>query len=173
MADKNTIKDLLADEIKDLYSAEKQLTKAIPKMAKGATDATLKDAFTAHLKETQEQVTRLERAAELLGISPAGKKCVGMEGCIKEGAEALEEEGNDAVLDLGLIGAGGRVEHYEMAGYMTAISLAQQLGAANVVALLGESLKEEEAADKKLRQIGATLMKAAPKSSEVAAARPA
>jgi ferritin-like metal-binding protein YciE len=165
VADKNSIKDLLTDEIKDLYSAEKQLTKAIPKMAKGASDPSLKAAFTAHLKETQDQVARLEKAAELLEAKPTGKKCVGMEGCIKEGAEALEEEGNESVLDLGLIGAGGRVEHYEMAGYMTAISLAQLLGETEVVALLKQSLAEEEAADKKLRQIGSGLGKAAPKAA--------
>jgi ferritin-like metal-binding protein YciE len=162
MADKNSIKDLLADEIKDLYSAEKQLTKAIPKMAKGSNNAALKAAFTAHLAETEKQVTRLERAAELLEIKPTGKKCVGMEGCISEGAEALGEDGDEAVLDLGLIGAGGRVEHYEMAGYMTAISLAQRLGASQVVDLLKQSLAEEETADKKLRQIGAAIIKGAP-----------
>jgi ferritin-like metal-binding protein YciE len=162
MADKNAIQDLLSDEIKDLYSAEKQLTKAIPKMAKGSNDASLKAALTAHLKETHDQVTRLEKAAELLGIKPTGKKCVGMEGCIKEGAEALEEEGNEAILDLGIIGAGGRVEHYEMAGYMTAIGLAQRIGAGEVVALLKQSLAEEETADKKLRQIGASISRTAP-----------
>jgi ferritin-like metal-binding protein YciE len=161
MADKNTVKDLLTDEIKDLYSAEKQLTKAIPKMAKGSSDATLKEAFTAHLKETQGQVARLEEVAKLLDIKPTGKKCVGMEGCISEGAEALEEEGEDAILDLGLIGAGTRVEHYEMAGYMTAISLAQKLGAKEVVGLLTESLTEEQNAEKKLRQISATLLRTA------------
>ena len=161
MADKNTVKDLLTDEIKDLYSAEKQLTKAIPKMAKGSTDATLKEAFTAHLKETQGQVARLEEVAKLLDIKPTGKKCVGMEGCISEGAEALEEEGEDAILDIGLIGAGTRVEHYEMAGYMTAISLAQKLGAKEVVGLLTESLTEEQNAEKTLRQISATLLKTA------------
>src|SRR6202789_1967977 len=102
MTDKNTIKDLLTDEIKDLYSAEKQLTKAIPKMVKGSNDSSLKEAFSAHLNETQEQVTRLEKVGELLGIKVTGKKCVGMEGCIQEGAEALEEQGEDAVLDLGI-----------------------------------------------------------------------
>jgi ferritin-like metal-binding protein YciE len=161
MADKNTVKDLLADEIKDLYSAEKQLTKAIPKMAKGSNDPSLKEAFTAHLKETQGQVIRLEEVAKLLDIKPTGKKCVGMEGCISEGAEALDEEGNDAILDLGLIGAGARVEHYEMAGYMTAISLAQKLGVKDVVALLTASLTEEQNAEKKLRQISTTLLKGA------------
>ncbi len=166
MADKNTVKDLLTDEIKDLYSAEKQLTKAIPKMAKGSSDATLKEAFTAHLKETQGQVARLEEVAKLLDIKPTGKKCVGMEGCISEGAEALEEEGEDAILDIGLIGAGTRVEHYEMAGYMTAISLAQELGAKEVVGLLTESLTEEQNAEKTLRQISATLLKQHRRSNE-------
>ena len=165
MADKKSIKDLLADEIKDLYSAEKQLTKAIPKMAKGSTDANLKAAFTAHLKETQDQVARLEQAATLLGLKPTGKKCVGMEGCIAEGSEALEEEGVESILDLGLIGAGTRVEHYEMAGYLTAISLAQRLGQTEVVNLLKQSLAEEEAAEKKLRQISSVLMKSAPTES--------
>src|SRR5271155_4867325 len=119
MSELNSVKDLLTDEIKDLYSAEKQLTKAIPKMAKGSNDPDLKQALSTHLKETEGQVARLERIAEILEIKPAGKKCVGMEGCIREGAEALAEEGEENVLDLGIIGAGTRVEHYEMAGYMT------------------------------------------------------
>ncbi len=165
MPDKNTIKDLLGDEIKDLFSAEKQLTKAIPKMAKGSHDPALKEAFASHLKETQGQVTRLEQAGQILGIKVTGKKCVGMEGCIKEGAEALEEEGENIILDLGLIGAGSRVEHYEMAGYMTAISLAKKLGAGEVVTLLAASLGEEEAAEKKLRTIASGLIKGAPKEA--------
>jgi ferritin-like metal-binding protein YciE len=162
MANKNTLKDLLTDEIKDLYSAEKQLTKAIPKMAKGSHNPALKEAFLGHLEETKQQVIRLEEVAKLLDCKPTGKKCVGMEGCIGEGAEALEEDGNVDVLDLGLVGAGGRVEHYEMAGYMTAISLAQRMGAKEVVALLMESLKEEREADKKLRTIADSLMKSVP-----------
>src|SRR5580698_5162601 len=162
MAEKRTVQDLLTDEIKDLYSAEKQLTKAIPKMAKGSSDENLGAAFSSHLKETEEQVKRLERAGEILGISLRGKKCVGMEGCIQEGAEALEEDGDANVLDLGLVGAGTRVEHYEMAGYMTAISLAQRLGSRDVVELLKASLAEEQAADEKLRTIGAQLLKSAP-----------
>ena len=162
MADKKTIKDLLEDEIKDLYSAEKQLTKAIPKMAKGSNDPALQTAFRDHLKETEKQVTRLEEAARLLEFKPGGKKCMGMEGVIKEGAEALEEKGDEMVLDVGIIGAGCRVEHYEIAGYMTAISLAQQLKAVEVVKLLNESLAEEQAADQKLRKIAAALIKTAP-----------
>lgn len=166
MSDKTAIQDLLGDEIKDLYSAEKQLTKAIPKMVKGSNDPALKEAFSGHLKETQEQVTRLERIGELLEIKVSGKKCAGMEGIIKEGAEALEEQGEEDVLDLGIIGAGSRVEHYEMAGYMTAISLANRLGESEVVALLKETLSEEEAADKKLRGIMSELVKRAPAEEE-------
>src|SRR6187399_2493489 len=99
MADKKTIQDLLSDEIKDLYSAEKQLTKAIPKMAKGSSDPALSEAFRAHLKETEGQIARLEQIGQLLSMKVAGKKCVGMEGVIKEGAEVLEQEGDDSVLD--------------------------------------------------------------------------
>ena len=164
MADKSTLKDLLSDEIKDLYSAEKQLTKAIPKMAKGAANPALKEAFTSHLEETKAQASRLEQVANLLEIKPTGKKCMGMEGVIKEGAEALEEEGDDNILDIGLVGAGSRVEHYEMAGYLTAISLAQRLGATDAVALLKQSLAEEQAAESKLRKIASSLIKAAPQS---------
>jgi ferritin-like metal-binding protein YciE len=172
MADKNTVKDLLADELKDLYSAEKQLTKAIPKMVKGSNDAALKDAFTGHLAETRGQVERLEQIGELLAIKLTGKKCVGMEGCIAEGAEALEEEGDEAILDLSIIGAGSRVEHYEMAGYKTAISLAQRINAGEIVSLLQQSLAEEEGAEKKLRQIALRLIKhAATKSLQAASAQ--
>ena len=161
MADKQTLRNLLEDEIKDLYSAEKQLTKAIPKMAKGSHDAALSAAFANHLKETEEQVTRLEEVGRLLDIKPAGKKCAGMEGVIKEGAEALKEEGNETVLDLGIIGAGSRVEHYEMAGYVTAISLAERMGAKEVVSLLQKSLAEEQAAEQTLRRIASGLIKSA------------
>jgi ferritin-like metal-binding protein YciE len=161
MADKTTVKDLLEDEIKDLYSAEKQLTKAIPKMAKGSNDPTLQTAFKDHLEETESQVARLEEVARLLAIKPSGKKCKGMEGVIQEGAEALEEEGDETILDLGIIGAGSRVEHYEMAGYLTAISLAGRMRADEVVTLLKQSLAEEQGAEKKLRTIGAGLIKRA------------
>ena len=163
MADKEIVKDLLEEEIKDLYSAEKQLTKAIPKMAKGSNDPTLQDAFKGHLKETEAQVQRLEQIAEILGIKASGKKCVGMEGCIKEGAEALSEEGNETVLDLGIIGAGSRVEHYEMAGYLTAISLAEQIGEKEIVSVLKKSLSEEQGAEDKLRKIARNLLSGVPR----------
>ena len=161
MPQKTTIQDLLGDEIKDLYSAEKQLTKAIPKMAKGSNDPALKAAFTAHLKETEGQVARLEKIGELLEIKVSGKKCAGMEGLIKEGGEMLEEEGEEEVLDLGIIGAGSRVEHYEMSAYMTAIALANRCGRSDVEQLLQESLEEEEAAEEKLRSIASGLMERA------------
>ncbi len=161
MPEKQTLKDLLEDEIKDLYSAEKQLTKAIPKMVKGSHDAALSAAFSNHLKETEQQVARLEEVGRLLDMKPAGKKCEGMEGVIKEGAEALEEEGDETVLDLGIIGAGSRVEHYEMAGYLTAISLAERIGEGEVVKLLQKSLGEEQAAEQTLRKIASGLIKGA------------
>ena len=161
MAEKRTVEDLLADELKDLYSAEMQLTKALPKMIKGAADDALKTALTDHLKETRGHVTRLEEAARLLEIKPTGKKCVGMEGVIQEGAEVLDEQGDEKILDLGIIGAGCRVEHYEMAGYLTAIGLAERINAEEVVAVLKQTLVEEQAAEKKLRTIGAGLIKRA------------
>jgi ferritin-like metal-binding protein YciE len=162
MSELATIKDLLEDEIKDLYSAEKQLTKAIPKMAKGSNNEELSAAFQAHLKETEGQIQRLEQVAKLLDTTPTGKKCKGMEGVIEEGAEALEEDGDEHVLDLGIIGAGSRVEHYEMAGYTTAINLAKKLGNDQVVDLLTENLEEEQAADEKLRTIGDQILEEAP-----------
>lgn len=162
MSELNSVKDLLEDEIKDLYSAEKQLTQAIPKMAKGSNDKELEAAFRSHLKETEGQIERLEKVAKILGTKPTGKKCNGMEGVIEEGAEALKEQGNENVLDLGIIGAGSRVEHYEMAGYRTAINLAQRMGATDVVSLLSQSLSEEEGADEKLRKISQQILKSAP-----------
>src|ERR1700721_756214 len=152
MATKKTVRNLLEDELKDLYSAESQLTKALPKMIEGSNDTDLKAAFISHLRETQEHVRRLEEVGKVLDISLTGKKCMGMEGVIKEGAEALDEEGDDAVLDLGIIGAGSRVEHYEMAGYLTAISLAEQIGEKQIVALIKKSLSEEQGAEDKLRK---------------------
>lgn len=161
MTDKMTVKDLLSDEIRDLYSMEKQLTKAIPKMVKGSNDPSLETALKNHLTETEEQVSRLERVAEILEIKPSGKKCSGMEGCIKEGGEALQQKGDENILDLGIIGAGTRVEHYEMAGYMSAIDLAQRMGEKEIVDLLGTSLEEEKKAEQTLRSIGAGLLKSA------------
>jgi ferritin-like metal-binding protein YciE len=130
-------------------------------MAKGSSDAVLKEAFTSDLQETQRQVWRLEEIAGLLEIKPSGKKCMGMPGVIEEGAEALEEDGDETVLDLALIGAGSRVEHYEMACYLTAISLAKRIGQPEVANLLQQSLAEEQGAEKKLRTIASGWMKCA------------
>jgi ferritin-like metal-binding protein YciE len=166
VAELTTIKDLLEAEIKDLYSAEKQLTKALPKFAKGANNQELVKAIEDHLMETQEQATRLERAAKALRVTPAGKKCVGMEGLIKEGAEVLGEHGQETVQDLAIIGAAARVEHYEIAAYMTAIALAEQIEEQEIIKALNKSLAEEQAAEKKLRSLAKAIIKAAPAVQE-------
>lgn len=159
MSTKNSLMELLTDEIKDLYSAEKQLVKAIPKMVKGSNDPLLQSAFEQHLQETQGQVERLESLSSLLDIKPGGKKCVGMEGIINEGAEILQEDGDPLILDLGIIGAGSRVEHYEISGYLTAIELTRKIGSKEATDLLKQSLQEEIEADKKLRMIAQTTLK--------------
>jgi len=153
MASMKSAHDLLTAEIKDLYSAEKQLTKAIPKMAAGARNADLKAGLKAHLEETRQQVTRLETIAGILDTKASGKVCKGMEGVIMEGAEALSEDAPPAVYDLGIIGAARRVEHYEIAGYMTAIALAEGLELTEVVTLLNESLSEEKGAEESLKSL--------------------
>jgi len=147
------LRDLYIDELKDLYSAEKQLVKALPKMAKNATNPELKKAFTDHLTETRGQVTRLERIFETLDASPRGKKCVGMEGLIEEADELLEEDAEEDVLDAGLISKAQHVEHYEMAGYGTVRTYALTLGETEHAALLQQTLDEEEAADKLLSSL--------------------
>jgi len=143
----DTLKDLYVEEIKDLYSAEKQLIKALPKMAKAANDKQLQQAFRTHLKETAEHVARLERICQELGVSPRGKKCVGMEGLIEEGAELIAEDPDPAVLDAGLISKAQHVEHYEMAGYGVVRTYARQLGFDNQVVLLQQTLDEEGRTD--------------------------
>ncbi len=145
-----TLRDLLVHNLKDLYSAENQLTKALPKMAKAATNPELKKGFETHLSETQGQIERLDRVLKAMGETHGGVKCKGMEGLIAEGAEAIEEEAAKEVRDAALIGAAQKVEHYEISGYGTAIAYAELLGEADAVTLLRESLDEEEATDKKL-----------------------
>jgi ferritin-like metal-binding protein YciE len=166
MSELTTIKDLLEEEIKDLYSAEKQLTKALPKLAKGANNPELLQAIEDHLSETEGQAKRLEEAAKALGITPSGKKCAGMEGLIEEGSEVLGQHGQEMVQDLAIIGAAARVEHYEIAAYMTAIALAEQIEQSDVVKALNESLAEEQAAEKKLRSIAKMTIKSAPAEQE-------
>ena len=137
------LKDVLIDELRDLYSAENQLVKSMPKLAKGAEDKELKQLMKQHGEETKGQVQRLREVFEHIGKKPTGKHCEGMEGVIKEGLEALEEDEEGASFDAGILGAALRTEHYEVAGYQTAISMAKSLGMKDVVELLKQSLAEE------------------------------
>lgn len=146
----NSLRELLVDELQDLYNAENQLIKALPKMAKAASNPKLKDGFETHLKETKGHVDRLEQCFRLLGEKAKGKTCHAMQGLVEEGKEAIEEDGVDAVRDAQLIGAAQRVEHYEMAAYGTARAFAETLGETKVVKLLQATLDEEGETDKKL-----------------------
>jgi ferritin-like metal-binding protein YciE len=152
-----TLHDLFMDELKDVYNAEKQITKALPKMAKAASSAELRAAFEDHLAVTDIQIQRLEKVFELLEQSPKGKKCAAMEGLLKEGAEMMEENAEPAVMDAGLIGSAQRVEHYEIAAYGTLASFARQLGLDKAVALLEETLGEEKEADETLTEIASQI----------------
>jgi ferritin-like metal-binding protein YciE len=147
------LRELLVEELKDLYSAENQLTKALPKVAKNATDPQLKKAIESHLKETEGHVQRLEQIFEQLDESPKGKTCDGMKGLISEADERIKEGGEPAVLDAGLIADAQRVEHYEIAAYGSARTFANLLGEKEIVSLLEATLKEEKAADQKLTSI--------------------
>ena len=147
------LKKLYIDELKDLYSAENQLVKALPKLAKAASSKELKAGFEEHLEQTKGHVQRLEQIFEMLDESPKGKKCRGMEGLVEEGSEVMEEDFEDAVLDAALIGAAQRVEHYEIAGYGTVRALAEELGESDHASLLEETLEEEKETDEKLTQL--------------------
>lgn len=148
-----SLNELLNDELKDLYSAEHQLLKALPAMAKKANSETLKAAFLSHLEETRGQVARLNQIGEMLEIRVAGKKCKAMEGLVEESKEILEEEGESPIIDAALIGAAQCVEHYEIAAYGTTKAIAEHLGLAKVAKLLQLTLDEESKADKKLTAI--------------------
>jgi ferritin-like metal-binding protein YciE len=149
----DSLSELMEDELKDLYSAENQLLKALPKMAKKASSTELKNAFTSHLKETEGHVKRLQQIGKILEIDLGGKKCHAMEGLVEEGSEVLDEDGPEAVIDAALIGAARRVEHYEMAAYCATRGMAEQLGQGEVAELLEQTMNEEEAADGKLKTI--------------------
>lgn len=148
-----SLRKLYIDELKDLYNAETQLVKALPKMAKAASNDQLRRAFEEHLRQTSEHVSRLEQIFEALDEKPTGKKCLGMEGLVKEGAETMREDYEDDVKDAAIIGAAQRVEHYEIAGYGTVKAFAELLGEDEHVSLLEETLNEEKEADQKLNQI--------------------
>jgi ferritin-like metal-binding protein YciE len=150
------LQDLFVDQLRDLYSAEKQLVRALPKMAKKASDEGLKDAFTMHLEETRGHVERLEQIFESLGKRAGGKTCKAMQGLVEEGKEAMEEDAGPEVLDASLIAAAQRVEHYEMAGYGTVRAYANLLGNTAAAKLLQQTLDEEGAADKKLTKLAET-----------------
>jgi ferritin-like metal-binding protein YciE len=149
----DSLRELYVDELKDLWSAETQITKALPKMMKAATSPKLKKAFNTHLKQTERQIKRLERIFKELDESPRGKKCVGMEGLIKEGQELIKEKPEPDVLDAGLIAAAQHVEHYEMAGYGCVRTWARQMGEERHAELLQETLDEEEQTDKLLTDL--------------------
>jgi len=149
----NTLEDLLHHELKDLYSAENQLVKALPKMAKAANNDELRGGFEHHLEQTKGHVERLDQIAEMLGVKLTGHKCKAMEGLIKEGAELISEDADENTKDAGLIGAAQRVEHYEIAAYGTATCLAKQLGHGDVASLLHETLQEEKDTDEKLTEV--------------------
>lgn len=149
----NTLSELFEEQLKDLYNAERQLTKALPAMAQKASTPSLKEAFTGHLEETTNQVQRLEEIGQALGISLKGKVCKAMEGLIEEGKEVIKEKGDRLVLDAALIAAAQRVEHYEISAYGSARALAEHLGHSDAVELLQATLDEESGADQKLNSI--------------------
>jgi ferritin-like metal-binding protein YciE len=155
-----SLHELLVHEVKDLYSAENQLVKALPRMAKNAQNTELRRAFEQHLRQTEEHARRLERVAERLEAKPRFKKCVGMEGLIEEGKELLSEDAEPDVLDAGLIGAAQKVEHYEMAAYGTARAHAEQLGYRDVASVLQQTLDEEGEANKLLTAIAERMVNA-------------
>jgi len=145
--------ELLVEEIKDIYHAEKQLVRALPKIAKAANSAALKEAINGHLAETQEQVGRLEKVFNLLKTPAKAKPCKGMQGLLEEGSEIIEEEEQGARRDLAIIAAAQRVEHYEISAYGTVRAIAEQIGNAQVASLLEQTENEEKAADEKLSKI--------------------
>jgi ferritin-like metal-binding protein YciE len=149
----SSMEELFLDELKDLYSAEKQITKSLPKMAKAATSPDLRKAFETHLEETKGHVDRLEKAFQILGKPTRGKMCHGMEGVLEEGAEVLEETEKGDVRDAALISAAQRVEHYEIAAYGSVREYATLLGQDDIAELLEETLNEEKAADQKLGMV--------------------
>jgi ferritin-like metal-binding protein YciE len=155
------LNDVLIDELRDMYSAENQLVKALPKLAKGAKNSELKSLFALHLDETKGQVERLREVFTILGEKPTGEHCNGMEGVIEEGADALEKNEEGPSFDSGIVGAALRTEHYEIAGYEAAIDMANTLGLSEVASLLTANLNEEVAAAKKIKAAARPIFKEA------------
>jgi ferritin-like metal-binding protein YciE len=150
MAEAGTLHDAFIDELRDSYDGEKQLTKALAKLAKAATSPQLREAFGAHLEETQGQIERLEQVFELLEEKARGKHCDGIAGIVEEGKSIMEEDFDETTMDACLIAAGQRAEHYEIAAYGTLVAWAQAMGHTEAAKLLQQTLDEEKAADKKL-----------------------
>jgi ferritin-like metal-binding protein YciE len=161
MRQKMALKDVLIDELRDMYSAENQLVKALPKLAKGAKNSQLKSLFALHLDETKGQVERLREVFTILGEKPTGEHCNGMEGVIEEGADALEKDEEGPSFDSGIVGAALRTEHYEIAGYEASIDMANTLGLSEVASLLTANLNEEVAAAKKIKAAARPIFKEA------------
>ena len=161
MSTYRTLQDLLIDELRDILGAERMAEKALGRLATAATDPGLKEAFVKHRAETEQQIARVGKALEALGKAARGKECKAMVGLVEEGEEMMEAEGDAHVRDAGLIGAAQRVEHYEIAAYGCAIAHAQQLGLTEVVALLEESVVEEEQADRTLSKLATAINAAA------------
>jgi ferritin-like metal-binding protein YciE len=153
MSKLKNLDELLQHELKDLYSAEKQLLEALPKMAEKAADPKLKEAFESHLEETKAQKERIEKVCEILGISPGRMKCKAMEGLIEEGEDMIDENATPETKDAGLIASAQRIEHYEISGYGTAAHFAERLGHTEAFELLNQTLKEEQNADTKLNKL--------------------
>src|ERR1700683_43715 len=162
----STVLEVLTEELQDLYSAETQITKALPKMAKAATSPDLKKGFQLHLEQTEKHVERIESICKKLGIKPTGKKCEATAGLVKEGQEAIDEEATPEAKDLLLIGAARRVEHYEIAAYTGACDLAEALGETEALKTLSETLSEEVATDAKLAKAFVPAVAAATASEE-------
>lgn len=161
-----SLKEILIDELRDLYSAENQLVKALPKLAKGAKDPALKELFTAHLEETKGQVIRLKEIFDKIEEKPTGQHCNGMEGIIEEGSEALEKDEEGASFDSGIVGAALRTEHYEIAGYQAAIDMAQALGLEDVAEALTLTLEQEGSAAEKIRRAAKPILEQAASEAE-------
>lgn len=156
LSDESKLRKLFEDELKDIYWAEKALTKALPKMAKNATSEELKEAIINHLEETEGQIEKLEEVFEVIGKNPQAKKCEAMAGLIKEGEEIMKETDKGSMRDAGIISAGQKIEHYEIASYGILRTFAQTLGIDDAASLLEEILEEEKAADEKLSEIAET-----------------
>lgn len=161
-----SLRDVLVDELRDLYSAENQLVKALPKMAKGAEHAEVKSLITQHLDQTKGQVDRLKQVFQQLEEKPTGEFCKGMEGLVAEGAEQLESDEEGAAKDLCIAGAALRIEHYEIAGYTAAIAIAKTLGEREIVSLLTETLNEEAETSKKILSASKPLLQEASEEGE-------